>query len=219
MLQVRALPGAQFSARIICPMTIKVFTVAEIVAAEKAADAAGHSYAQMMEIAGSRVAEAIMQRHDVDGRQVLILVGPGNNGGDGLVAGRYLAEAGASVAFYLFKPRDAQQDANMARVEQMGLEVVLADYDQRYRVLHHRLRITDVVVDALLGTGVSRPITVPLAVLMEQIAAGLAERKSERPAGLGLLSVAAPPIAPDDDVTIDERAARPVVVAVDCPSG
>ena len=219
MLQVRALPGAQFSARIICPMTIKVFTVAEIVAAEKAADAAGHSYAQMMEIAGSRVAEAIMQRHDVDGRQVLILVGPGNNGGDGLVAGRYLAEAGASVAFYLFKPRDAQQDANMARVEQMGLEVVLADYDQRYRVLHHRLRITDVVVDALLGTGVSRPITGPLAVLMEQIAAGLAERKSERPAGLGLLSVAAPPIAPDDDVTIDERAARPVVVAVDCPSG
>ena len=46
-------------------MTIKVFSVAEMVAAEKAADAAGHSYARMMEMAGLRVAEAIMQRQDV----------------------------------------------------------------------------------------------------------------------------------------------------------
>ena len=36
------------------------------------------------------------------GRVVTVLVGPGNNGGDGLVAGRYPAEAGAEVAFYLF---------------------------------------------------------------------------------------------------------------------
>jgi len=67
-------------------MTIKVFSVAEMVAAEKAADAAGHSYVRMMETAGRRVAEAILQRHDVEGRQLLVLVGPGNNGGDGLVA-------------------------------------------------------------------------------------------------------------------------------------
>ena len=172
-------------------MTIKVFSVAEMVAAEKAADAAGHSYAQMMELAGSLVAEAVTQRYRVDGRQVLILVGPGNNGGDGLVAGRRLAEAGALVAFYLFKPRDAQQDTNMARVEEMGLEVLLAEYDQRYRVLRHRLRITDIVVDALLGTGVSRPITGSLAALMEQMVAGIAERKGELSAGSALVSVAA----------------------------
>ncbi|MBP6017359.1 MAG: NAD(P)H-hydrate dehydratase [Candidatus Promineofilum sp.] len=200
-------------------MTIKVFTVAEMVAAEKAADAAGHSYADMMELAGARVAEAIIQRHELDGRQVLILVGPGNNGGDGLVAGRYLAQAGAIVAFYVFKPRDAQQDVNMARVEEMGLEVLLADHDQRYRVLRHRLRITDVVVDALLGTGVSRPITGSLASLMEQVAAGLAERQGERPAGPSLISVAAPPVALEDSAAIEGRASRPVVVAVDCPSG
>ena len=72
-------------------MTIKIFTVAEMMAAEKAADAAGHSYAQMMATAGRRVAEAILERYDVAGRQALILVGPGNNGGDGLVAGRHLA--------------------------------------------------------------------------------------------------------------------------------
>ena len=81
------------------PMTIKVFTVAEMKAAEKAADAAGHSYADMMEFAGRAVARAVGRRYEVANRQVLVLVGPGNNGGDGLVAGRYLAEDGATVAF------------------------------------------------------------------------------------------------------------------------
>jgi NAD(P)H-hydrate epimerase len=193
-------------------MTIKVFTVAEMVAAEKAADAAGHSYARMMELAGRRVAEAIGARRDVAGRQVLVLVGPGNNGGDGLVAGRYLAEAGATVAFYLFKPRDATEDENLAQVEGMGLELLLADYDQRYRVLRHRLRVTDVVIDALLGTGAARAIDGSLAALMEQVAAGLAERHT--PMRSPLLNVTSAPI---EDGTGDT--ARPFIVAVDCPSG
>lgn len=200
-------------------MTIKIFSVAEMVAAEKAADAAGHSYSDMMEIAGRRVAEAIQQRHDVEGRQVLVLVGPGNNGGDGLVAGRYLAEAGATVAFYLFKPRDVVEDDNLARVEEMALEVLLADFDQRYRVLRHRLRITDIVVDALLGTGASRPIAGPLANLMEQIAAALAERRDEAAEGEDLVSVAAPPVTPEEESPGGNSPVRPVVVAVDCPSG
>ncbi len=202
-------------------MTIKIYTVAEMVAAEKAADAAGHSYAQMMETAGRRVADAVVQRHDVAERQVLVLVGPGNNGGDGLVAGRYLAEAGAVVAFYLVKPRDVADDENLARVEEMGLEVLLADYDQRFRVLRHRLRVTDIVIDALLGTGVTRPIEGQLAAILEQVGAAIAERgRAAAPGQPPLLSVAAPPAAPDDaPAWDDERPPRPVVVAVDCPSG
>jgi len=201
-------------------MTIKIYTVAEMAAAEKAADAAGHSYAEMMETAGRRVAEAVLQRHDVVERQVFVLVGPGNNGGDGLVAGRYLAEAGAVVAFYLFKPRDAAADENLARVEEMGLEVLLADYDQRYRVLRHRLRITDIVIDALLGTGVSRPISGPLAALMEQMKAGIEEkRRAAAPGSPALFAVSALPTAGDGATDEGERPAQPVVVAVDCPSG
>ena len=196
-------------------MTIKIFTVAEMVAAEKAADAAGHTYSQMMETAGRRVAEAILQRHDVEDRQVLILVGPGNNGGDGLVAGRYLAEAGATVALYLFKQRDALTDENFARAEEMGLEVLVAEYDQRYRVLRHRLRISDFIIDALLGTGVSRPIIGPLAALMEQVAAGIGETATAPPRA-ALTSVAEPPRMPDEDT---ERRPLPVIIAVDCPSG
>ena len=201
-------------------MTIKIYTVAEMVAAEKAADAAGHAYAQMMESAGRLVAEAVQQRHDVAERQVLVLVGPGNNGGDGLVAGRYLAEAGAVVAFYLLKPRDIADDENLARVEEMGLEVLLADYDQRYRVLRHRLRVADILVDALLGTGVTRPIEGQLAALLEQVGAAVAEkRRAAVPGRPSLLSVAAPPVPPDETQRWDERLRPPVVVAVDCPSG
>ena len=202
-------------------MTIKIYTVAEMVAAEKAADAAGHAYAQMMESAGRLVAEAVQQRHDVAERQVLVLVGPGNNGGDGLVAGRYLAEAGAVVAFYLLKPRDMADDENLARVEEMGLEVLLADYDQRYRVLRHRLRVTDILIDALLGTGVTRPIEGQLAALLEQVGAAVAEkRRAAAPGRPPLLSVATPPTAPDDTPAWDDgRPRRPIVVAVDCPSG
>ena len=167
-------------------MGIKVFRVAEMVAAEQAADAAGHSYAQMMEMAGAAVARAIQQRWDVAGKEVLVLVGPGNNGGDGLVAGRYLAEAGASVSFYLYRPRDPEKDENYAAVEKMDLFNVTAANDQRYRVLRLRLRSADIIVDALLGTGVDRPIGGELATLL-QVRVGLQERPcSARPQRSGI---------------------------------
>jgi NAD(P)H-hydrate epimerase len=74
-------------------------------AIEKAADAAGLTYAQMMENAGRAIAEAILARvPQLTEKSVVVLVGPGNNGGEGLVAGRILADAGAQVAPYLTKP-------------------------------------------------------------------------------------------------------------------
>ena len=200
---------------------IKVFTVEQMVAAEKEADATGASYARMMENAGRSLAQAILDRFDVRGLQLLVLVGPGNNGGDGLVAGRYLAEAGADVAFYLYRPRNAEEDENFARIEKMGLFHVNAGFDQRYRVLRLRLRATDIVLDALLGTGVDRPIGGELAKLMKQVQAGLQER-AEQPEPPGedhsrLTSIAELPSAADLPVAPGSR--RPYVVAVDCPSG
>lgn len=196
---------------------MKIFRVADMIAAEQAADAMGHSYAQMMEMAGRGVAAAIQRTMAVTGLRILVLVGPGNNGGDGLVAGRYLAEAGANVLFYLVKPRDPAADSNLARIQAMGLESILAEYDQRYRVLRLRLNGCDMVLDALLGTGVSRPITGELATLLRHVHAGLTERaeimaaEQAEQAGATLT-----PISPAQPAT---TAPRPHVVAVDCPSG
>ncbi len=195
---------------------MKVFTVAQMVAAEKAADAQGHSYAAMMELAGRRTAQAIMARQSVAGRRMLALLGPGNNGGDGLVAGRYLAEAGADVMFYLTRRRDPATDENLARVLGMGLLVVEHEQDQRWRVLRTRLAITDMVLDALLGTGFTRPIEGRLAQLLRQVQAGLAERNA-------FLAGAAtpPPLTPVTPLQLPPTAtpARVFIVAVDCPSG
>lgn len=198
---------------------MKVFTVAEMASAEQTADAMGNSYANMMETAGRLVAEAVQERYPVEGANVLVLVGPGNNGGDGLVAGRYLAEAGADVAFYLFKPREPQSDENFARIQQMGLFHVTAEFDQRYRVLRTRLNITDIVIDGLLGTGVSRLITGELARLMKQVKEGIEERREKREEGRGKgedsgkLTALVPHFSPLASQPL------PLIVAVDCPSG
>jgi NAD(P)H-hydrate epimerase len=194
-------------------MTIKVFTVEEMVAAERAADAAGTSYEEMMENAGRAVAMAIAERYAVEDREVLVLVGPGNNGGDGLVAGRYLADRGAQVAFYLFKERDAAEDKNFAAIQEMDLFHVNAAFDQRYRVLRLRLRGTDLLIDALLGTGVSRPIGGELAAMMRQVQAGLEERRTTA------VEEYVPSLTVATDLDTNEKQHEPVVVAVDCPSG
>lgn len=196
-------------------MTTKIFTVAEMVAAERSADASGVSYEAMMETAGRRVAEAITARTSISGKNVLVLVGPGNNGGDGLVAGRYLAEAGANVAFYLYKARDPESDVNYRMVQEMSLPVVEAEHDQRYRVLRGRLTIADVLVDALLGTGVTRPIAGNLAGMMKQVKSVVVLRRQNRTTALPVISIAELP--PISDHANDEP--RLLLAAVDCPSG
>ncbi len=65
----------------------KILSVDEMRAVEEAADASGLTYAAMMENAGREVAAAIRERFpDLNGKRVAVLVGGGNNGGDGLVA-------------------------------------------------------------------------------------------------------------------------------------
>lgn len=189
---------------------MKVVTVSQMKAIEVETDARGVSYAQMMENAGRGVARAIIDWVDVTGRSVVILVGPGNNGGDGLVAGRFLAQAGAEVAFYLFCPR-SQDDPNYTRVVEMELLVSLADDDEAGVTLHEMVAGADVVVDALLGTGVDRPIGGGLKTVFERWAAALDENRRRRAARYSSpVSLWHPSYRPD---------ALPLVVAVDCPSG
>ena len=196
---------------------MKLFTVAQMVAAEKAADAQGITYAHMMETAGRRLATAIIDRYHVAGQSILILVGPGNNGGDGLVAGRYLAEAGATVAFYLYKARDPQQDSNLAQVLDYPLQVMADDAD--FQWLTGRLETAVFLIDGLLGTGVSRPIEGKMADLLQTITHTIRPDRlfDERVQGhLGsnpvrsLTNPAQPEPTPPP---------RPIIVAVDCPSG
>ncbi len=194
---------------------MKLFTIAEMVAAEKAADAAGVSYAAMMEMAGRGVAEAIIERVSVQNKTVLILVGPGNNGGDGLVAGRYLAEAGAAVTFYLMKQRDAATDVNYAKIEQMNLPIIFAKDEPQLSQLHIQLKKCDILIDALLGTGVSRSIRGNLANLLQQIAITLQNQPQQ--SSLTVITPAPRPLR--TPTPRDLWSPLPFIVGVDSPSG
>lgn len=168
----------------------KIVTVEQMKAVEKAADESGLTYDQMMENAGRAVAEAIRRRQPaLSGKRVVALVGSGNNGGDGLVTLDQLAESGAQIAAYLVKARD-EADPHLARVRGRGALIAIAADDQRARVLHNVLGAADVVVDAVLGTGIKLPL---------------------EGAAKGVLGTAKKVLA--------ARPARPLVVAVDCPSG
>jgi len=200
---------------------MRVVTVDEMRRIEAASDAAGHSYAAMMEQAGRVVAEAILVRQEVRGRRALILVGPGNNGGDGLVAARYLAEAGACVMCYLLKPRDPAEDENFRLVQERGLDVVLASEDERWQELQRLVREAGVVVDALLGTGTRLPLRGTLAEMLGRVGRSLAERRQVprepltslvSPPKLGGMKGGLPPLG-------GMKGRAPFVVAVDGPTG
>ena len=136
----------------------KIVTVKEMVQIEKAANAAGHTYAQMIEQAGKSVADALLSKiPELSGKHILVLAGTGNNGGDGLVAARWLAEAGAAVVVYLTKKRPAE-DPHLTALKEIGLLIANAEEDQRNRVLDLQLGRADIVIDAVLGTGFKLPL-------------------------------------------------------------
>ena len=167
----------------------KVVTTGQMRAIEAAANRAGLTYAQMMEAAGRAVAQAVLDRSDTATEKVVVLCGAGNNGGDGLVAAYYLAEAGAAVSVYCPAPPD-EQSPNLQRVRARGLPIENLAGDANGQILEQWLSQATVVVDAIFGTGVRLPLSGRPADLLKQAAQALAA-----------------------------RAVPPRVVAVDCPSG
>lgn len=159
---------------------MKIVNVAEMRRIEEATDAGGQSYAAMMELAGQAVAAtaSILMLVKPEER-VLILVGPGNNGGDGLVAARYLRESGHEVTLYLWK-RDIKGDDNFRRLKQRrrGLTILWAANDPGCAKLREEIEQTALIVDALLGTGVTRPIDGQLAEILAIVKEEIDARRS-----------------------------------------
>ncbi len=188
---------------------MKVVTVDEMRHIETQSDAGGHSYEAMMEQAGRAVAGAIIARRDVKGRPVLVLVGPGNNGGDGLVAARYLTKAGARVTCYLLRSRDPAEDKNFRLVQEGEMDVLLAEEDGDRDDLRSLARKAVVIIDALLGTGTRLPLRGTLAEILDVVGQNLSTRKEPRPTRLTSLA------SGFDSGAFD----RAFVVGVDGPTG
>jgi ADP-dependent NAD(P)H-hydrate dehydratase / NAD(P)H-hydrate epimerase len=162
---------------------MKLVNVQEMRRIEQAADAGGLSYAAMMEHAGEAVANiAVALQLAEPGDRVLVLVGPGNNGGDGLVAARFLRELDVEITLYIWK-RDIKGDDNFRKVKQRrrGTVILWADNDPDYAKLREELGRSALIIDALLGTGAARPIDGQLAEILAVVKEEIIARRPIEP--------------------------------------
>ncbi len=137
---------------------MKVVTAEQMKEIDRKADEAGISTEFLMENAGRAVAEATRDFINyIAGKRILVMVGPGNNGGDALVAARYLHDWGADINIYLLSRRD-NDDKNLNLIKQRQIEIASADKDVKYTKLKNMLSEVEVVIDGILGTGRARPI-------------------------------------------------------------
>jgi ADP-dependent NAD(P)H-hydrate dehydratase / NAD(P)H-hydrate epimerase len=135
----------------------------------------------LMDHAGHSVASSLRERLGgaLPTTRILVLVGPGNNGGDGRVMGSYLSAWGARLAYYVWK--EQRLDAG---VDGSWIPSGPADPGG---ALAAALTTCTVVVDALLGTGTSRPLPSQMREVLD-----LVRREKERRPDLLLLAVDLP---------------------------
>ncbi len=157
-------------------MSSEVLTVDQSYAADRAAAAQGVPLLTLMEAAGRAVADEAAKRWSP--RKVLVLCGPGNNGGDGIVAARHLKDMGWPVRVAVLGSRaNLKGDvAAMARKWDGPFETVAGD----------SLGDCELVIDALFGAGFTRPLDEEsLAAVQALNASGVPVLAVDVPSGLG----------------------------------
>jgi NAD(P)H-hydrate epimerase len=166
----------------------------EMTGIDRRAQALGMPGERLMEHAGTAVAAAVralaVDQDRWSDAPVLILCGPGNNGGDGLVAARHLARAGARVVAALVaseaRPSTADARRNWDRLAgEANVERVHAPTARDVAMLGSAVARYGVVVDALLGTGVKGPLRDPIRAAVELV-------RRARQAGVPVVAVDTP---------------------------
>ncbi len=172
---------------------MKLVSLSQMRRIEKEADGSGISYDKMMENAGYNLSQEVLRlsyaQEEEEEIQVLGLVGPGNNGGDTLVALARLAEKGWKARAYLIH-RKGSGDTLIKRLEEADGEVFQSENDIDFHQLQAFLESADVVLDGVLGTGFKLP-------LKDDIGSALAAVQG----------------------VVAEMEWPPNIIAVDCPSG
>lgn len=125
-----------------------ILTSEQMAAAEVRATEAGISAFTLMRRAGAAVADIVMEHFEQ--QPVVVLAGPGNNGGDGFIAAQKLLQAGWPVTVALQGDKSALKGAAAEAAGLYGGEVAALNATL--------LKDKPLVIDALFGTGLSRPI-------------------------------------------------------------
>jgi ADP-dependent NAD(P)H-hydrate dehydratase / NAD(P)H-hydrate epimerase len=149
---------------------MKLVNVAEMRTIEQEANERGTSFGQMMITAGEGVAKLILRRVNSSNKSALGLVGPGNNGGDALVTLIALSRAGWEVTAYLVRPRPAD-DPLIQLLAGKGGEIILAGDDVNFHTLDRLLASSAVLVDGVLGTGITLPLRQDVSCILGHVCA------------------------------------------------
>jgi hydroxyethylthiazole kinase-like uncharacterized protein yjeF len=148
---------------------VKVLTTDQMRQLEQDSVKAGITMDMLMENAGQAVADETARiLEDIRQQQILILVGPGNNGGDALVAARHLHDAGAKVFLYFFGQRPGR-DPMMKPIRDRRIKRIEAAKDENLEELTGLLASVDTVIDALFGTGTTRPFSGLLLMIVDRV--------------------------------------------------
>jgi NAD(P)H-hydrate epimerase len=167
---------------------------AAMTGADRRAQALGVPGGRLMEHAGTAVAAAAravaVDQNRLTAGPILILCGPGNNGGDGLVAGRRLARIGLPVVAVLVsadsRPGTPDAARNWDRLAgEATVTRMLASVPRDLAILAQGIEKAAVVIDALLGTGVQGALREPIRSAVELI-------RKAREAGVPVVAVDTP---------------------------
>lgn len=150
---------------------MRVVTAAEMATLDRRAiEEFGIPSGILMDRAGHQVAEVVLSMLHVRGsRRVMILVGKGNNGGDGLVAARYLRRAGVEVSALLLEPNHLEGDAVAAlkAATEAGIPMVPVSAKPETPELAALFASADILVDAIFGTGFRGVVVGPAAMVVD----------------------------------------------------
>ena len=217
---------------------MKILTVSQMQKAERDCATLGISVDMLMESAGRAVAEETRRiLREVRDNNILVLVGPGNNGGDGLVAARHLHDWGAKVTVYLCGQRP-EGDANLEKVLKRGIICLQAADDNIQSKLNELLLTANAVIDAIFGTGQVRPLASVFSATLNSLKQAKQKHPDLRvialdlPSGLNADTGAVDEATPfaDDTITLGypkvglfhfpgaERAGRLTVVDIGIPA-
>jgi NAD(P)H-hydrate epimerase len=187
---------------------MKLCTAAEMRALEERAATAGRPSTALMEEAGLAVAQEVwINLGAVPERKIVVLVGPGNNGGDGLVAARNLHDWESNVIVVLLAPR-GDEDANLRQLIERNVPIYTMEDGGHLEELDTALDGADVVIDAVLGTGRARPLAGVIAGALDRISHTRSSAVAPKvfavdlPTGIDADTGAADPHALRADVTV-----------------
>ncbi len=180
--------------------------------ADAAAIRAGVPSGALMENAGAALVQALRERFGA-WRRVVVVCGPGNNGGDGLVAARLLALAGIGASVFTLGALEAYRadpTENLARARAVGLTPVSLDREGSWRQLSRALADCDGIVDALFGTGLTRPLSGDARRAVSAVnACGRPVAAADLPSGLSAAGGAIPGEAVRAALTVAFGAPKP----------